>query len=130
MADQLSKKRNRDSVDIEEKQSKLLKHAHEPNDDDDDDDDGGGGGEDGCGVDEDDEDEDEINLDESDEDSSLNIANDLTSQLMAINSSLLLNKNLLLSNMAQSLIMQSNLLVMAHFGSPVIFPLQLIPIFN
>ncbi|KAI7690187.1 Transcription factor AP-2-epsilon [Sarcoptes scabiei] len=35
---------------------------------------------------------------------------DLTSQLMAINSTLLLNKNLILSNMAQTLMLQSSLL--------------------
>lgn len=62
----------------------------------------------------------EEELDEEDEDDEHNnhnlpstpaIPSDLTSQLMAINSTLLLNKNLLLSNMAQTLMMQSSLLV-------------------
>lgn len=99
MEDNQSKKRTRELGEIQEKPLKLLKQSH--NDDDDD---------------VDDDDDDEINLEESDaEEPSLTIANDLTSQLMAINSTLLLNKNLLLSNMAQSLIMQSTLLVIDMF---------------
>lgn len=100
MADHASKKRTLESSgDKQEKPIKLVKRA--PSDDDD----------------EEDEDED-VNLDdESDvEEPSLSVANDLTSQLMAINSTLLLNKNLLLSNMAQTLMMQSSLLVHTRIG--------------
>lgn len=89
MADNLSKKRSREIEELQEKPLKLLKNSHANNDDD-------------------------IKLEESDtEEPSLIVPNDLTSQLMAINSTLLLNKNILLSNMAQSLIMQSTFLVMS-----------------
>lgn len=94
MADQLSKKRSRESDDSEEKPLKLLKQSED--------------------LDEEEEDEeDDVSLDTSDiEEPSLNLASDLmTSQLMAFNSTLMLNKNLLLSNMAQTLMLQSSMMV-------------------
>ena len=117
MADNLSKsklaKRSRDDLEeLEEKPLKLLKRSPESDDD---------GEADEEEVDEDeDEDEDEdddcdadIKLEaESDaEEASLLVPHDLTSQLMA--TTLLLKNNPLFSNMAQSLIMQSTLMVNA-----------------
>ena len=115
MADNLSQKRSREIENLQEKPLKLLKHSHMNNKNNinnvnNDNDNNNNNNND----DDDDDDDDDIKLeDESDvEEPSLIVPNDLTSQLMAINSTLLLNKNILLSNMAQSLIMQSTFLVM------------------
>lgn len=101
MAEKKSKKRCLELDTLDDQPLKLRK----PDNDDVDDDE------------EDDNDDSEINLEESDdededvEEPSLITQNAITSQLMAINSTLMFNKNLLLSNMAQSLMMQSSLLV-------------------